>query len=235
MAEPRPNRRELLRAGLTGISTLTLSGLYRLKAAAREGLPSPSTDTAVILVWLRGGASHLDTFDPKPDAPLEYRGVFSPIPTSVSGIQICELLPQLASIADRYTLVRSLSHSGGGHPAGSLQVLGGDPDAADKLVPVYPDWMSIVSYLRNNPQQDLPNYVALNPIDRYDNFTIAGPTYLGSRFGPFQVIGDASRPDFHVPNVGGGNDRLVNRATLKQRLDHLRRSIDSDGMMRAFD
>ena len=156
----------------------------------------------MILVWLRGGASHLDTFDPKPDAPSEFRGPFSAIDTNVPGIGISELLPRLARIADRYTLLRSVAHTGGGHPSGSLQILAGDSDPQDKVIPVLPDWMSVVNYLRRAPGREIPNYVAVNPVDRYDSFTIAGPTYLGPSHEAFKVLGDPSAPGFEVPNIG---------------------------------
>jgi uncharacterized protein (DUF1501 family) len=235
----RSSRREFLRAGLTGFSSLTLGGMLRSRTCAEALGTKPRRNTAVILVWLRGGASHIDTFDPKPLAPVEYRGVYAPIRTNVSGIQICELLPRLARIADRYALIRSLSHTGGGHPAGSLQVLGGDPDAQDKLSPVFPDWMSVASYLRRDPDHDIPNYVAINPVDRYDNFTIAGSTYLGPRYEPFKLVGDLSDPEFRVPNIGISDAsqarRLPQRMTLKDRLDRLRRAIEDDEAIQAFD
>lgn len=229
------HRREFLRAGLTGFTGLTLSELYRLRA---RGAESRSENTAVILVWLRGGASHLDTFDPKPDAPSEFRGPFAPIDTKTPGIRITELLPRLASISDRYALLRSVAHTGGGHPAGSLQVLGGDPDAQDKVKPVYPDWMTIANYLRHDPSRTIPNYVAINPVDRYDSFTIAGSTYLGPSYEPFTVIGDPSQPNFEVPNIGLAPDkqgRLRERLDLKSSLDRLQRDVDQSGVVDAVD
>jgi len=233
------HRREFLRAGLTGFSCLSLAGFYQQRALAEVLQENKGPDTAVILVWLRGGASHLDTFDPKPDAPTEFRGPFSPLQTNVNGIQISELFPRLAAMADKYALVRSLAHTGGGHPAGSLQVLGGDPDAADKLKPVLPDWMSVANYLRYDPARSIPNYVAINPVDNYDNFTIAGSTYLGPAYEPFRVTGDPSQPNFQVPNVGTSDEsqlsRLSSRVTLKQQLDKLKRSTDIASSLNAFD
>src|SRR5450755_1459755 len=87
-------RRGFLRLGLAGFSGLTLPELFRLRADA--GLPTPARRSAIIVVWLHGGASHLETYDPKPQAPAEYRGPFSPIATKVLGLQICELLPRHA-------------------------------------------------------------------------------------------------------------------------------------------
>src|SRR5437660_1955180 len=175
-------RREFLRIGLSGFASLSFPGLLQLRAHAA---PAPSrSKTAVILVWLRGGASHLETYDPKPDAPSEFRGVFSPISTCVPGMQICELLPRHAKIADRFTLLRSMTHTGGGHPSGSLQMLTGDPDPQAKEKPIFPDWMTVANFLRGDRTRALPNYVGVNPITRYDNFTIAGSAYLNPSYGP---------------------------------------------------
>ncbi len=193
----------------------------------------------MIIVWLRGGCSHLDTYDPKPDAGSEYAGPFSPIATKVPGMRLTELLPRQARLADKFTLLRSMAHTGGGHPSGSLQLLSGDPDAQDKILPVYPDVMSVAHYLRARKATDLPNYVGVNPIIRYDNFTIAGPGYLGPSYEPFAVVGDPSRPEFKVPNVGladaAAQDRLQGRVNLRQSLDSFRRAVDDSGVMRAMD
>ncbi|MCA9170848.1 MAG: DUF1501 domain-containing protein, partial [Planctomycetales bacterium] len=244
------HRREILRAGLTGFASLSLGNLLKARSCAqlaenaRRDDSSPavrlksSRRTAIILVWLRGGASHLETFDPKPQAPVEFRGIYRSIPTNVPGIHVSELLPRLSAMADRYALVRSLSHTGGGHPAGSLQVLGGDPDAADKPGPVFPDWMSVVSALRAHQAGDIPNYVAVNPVDNYDNFVIAGPTHLGTRCDPFKVVGDVSLPDFQVPNISldpRAAARLPARRTLKQNLDRLQRQVDNTMEFEAVD
>ena len=230
-----PSRREILRAGLVGFSSLSLPGLLQWRALAGT---KPAEKTAVILVWLRGGASHLETFDPKPEAPAEFRGPFGAIDTNVAGIRTSELLPTLATMADKYALLRSMAHTGGGHPAGSLQILAGDPDAADKVKPVYPDWMSVVSYLRRDPTRSIPNYVAVNPVDNYDSFTIAGPTYIGPAYEPFKVTGDVSSPTFQVPNIGlaaGQQSSLEGRVALKGSLDRIRRGLDNSGLMSAVD
>jgi len=222
---------------LAGFAGLTLPGLLRLRALANR--PATELRTAVILVWMRGGCSHLDTYDPKPDAPSEYRGPFAPIATRTPGMRITELLPRHARLAHRFTLLRSVAHTGGGHPAGSLQMLSGDPDAPDKLRPVYPDFMSVANYLRSDPARPLPNYVGVNPIVNYDNFTIAGPAYVGERYGPFAVTGDPSAPGFRVPNVGIDDphvlDTLRTRLSLQKQLDTIRRDLDRSGTMQAMD
>ena len=230
------DRRQFLRFAFTGFATLTLPQLLRLRAATSTSDREP---TAIILVWLRGGASHLETFDCKPEAASEIRGPFRPIRTNVPGIDVCELLPRLSQMADRYAILRSASHTGGGHPSGSLQVLGGDPDPNDKIEPRFPDWMTIANFLRSGRPRAIPNYVAVNPIDRYDSFTIAGPTYLGPAYEPFQVYGDPSSPDFAVPNIGLSDDaqkaRLRDRVDLRQSFDRVRSEIDETKMMEAMD
>src|SRR5215203_381915 len=127
--ETSPSRREFLRAGLAGMGTLSLPGLLNLRAAG--GVPDAGERKAVIIIWLRGGCSHLDTYDPKPDAASDYRGPFATIDTAVPGLQFSELLPRQAQIADKFSVLRSMAHTGGGHPAGSLQLLSGDPDPQD--------------------------------------------------------------------------------------------------------
>lgn len=235
------SRRTLLQAGLTGFSSLSLAGLLRARvhAAAPRSTKAASEKTAVILVWLRGGCSHLDTFDPKPDAPTDYRGPFRPIDTKVPGMQLTELLPMLSQQSHRFSLLRSMSHTGGGHPAGSLQILGGDADAQDKPKPILPDWMSIASALRRDPANSLPNYVAVNPVDSYDSFTIAGSTYLGPAYEPFRVVGDPSQPDFVVPNIGMHDpaqfQRFQRHHDLKSLFDRLPRNVDQSGLMEAVD
>ena len=113
-------RREFLRTGLAGFSSLSLPGLLRLKAQA--GLAEKRRNTAVIVVWLHGGATHLETYDPKPKAAAEFRGPFSPVTTRTPGLEICELVPRHAAISDKFTILRGVSHSLGAHRLGSESV-----------------------------------------------------------------------------------------------------------------
>lgn len=232
----RWSRREFLRVGLAGFGSLSLPGLLRLRA---ESSVAAAKRTAVIIVWLRGGCSHLDTYDPKPEISSDYRGPFSLIDTKIPGVRFSELIPRQAQVSDRFTLLRSMAHTGGGHPAGSLQLLSGDPDAQDKLVPVLPDWMSVANYLRSGSNQALPNYVGVNPITRYDSFTIAGPAYLGAGYEPFAVTGDPSAPNFRVPNIGLSDPqlagRLSERVQLRRSFDDARRAIERSTEHSAMD
>ena len=230
-------RREFLRTGLTGFGSLSLPGLLSLRAEA--GLAAAGPRTALILVWLRGGASHLETYDPKPEAASEFRGPYGALATRVPGLRLGELLPRHAQIADRFTILRSMAHTGGGHPAGSLQILTGDTAAQDKPKPEFPDFLTVANYLRFDPARKIPNYVGVNPIVNYDNFVIAGSAYLGARYDPFRVTGDPSAPSFQVPNIGLRTPQdaahLRDRVGLRASFDRMRRGIDSSGTMQAID
>jgi hypothetical protein len=224
-----------MRVGMAGFATLSWPGLLRLRA--ENALKPANERTAIIMVWLPGGMSHIDTYDPKPDIGSEYRGPFKTIGTKVKGTRISELLPLHAKIADKFTIVRSMNQRAGGHPAGSMQLLSGDSDERDKPKPRLPDWMSVANYLRskgpkrNNP---LPNYVGVNPPTEYN-----GPAYLGDSYSPFSVTDDPNRPNFEVPNIGLANSaeaaRLSDRVALRQSLDNLERSFDKENELGALD
>lgn len=233
-------RRGFLRLGLGGFTSLSLPALFRLQAVAAEQNSSGSSvseKTAVIMVWKPGGCSHIDTYDPKPDAAAEYRGPFGVIDTKVPGLQFTELLPMQAAMADKFTVLRSMRQTAGGHPAGSMQMLSGDPDTRDKPKPRFPDWMTVTNYLRakEGPRTNpLPAYVGINPPLEYN-----GPAYLGDAWSPFTVSGDPSAPTFSVPNIGLTDQneirRLGRRASLRQNLDNLERSFDRLGELGALD
>src|SRR5579884_730440 len=114
-------RREFLRLGALALGGLRLDDLIAARAAARQ----PDPDTSVILFWMWGGPSQFETYDPKPDAPGEYRGPFRPISTTVPGMDLCELFPLKAKLGDRIALIRSLHHTMSAHNDGSVEVLTG--------------------------------------------------------------------------------------------------------------
>ncbi|MCC6508606.1 MAG: DUF1501 domain-containing protein [Pirellulaceae bacterium] len=234
-------RRGFLRMGLAGFASLSLPGILRMQsiAAASEtaSQAKPREKTAVIMVWKPGGCSHVDTYDPKPTATSDYRGPFSTIPTKVAGMHFTELLPMQAKIADKFTVLRSMRQTAGGHPAGSMQMLSGDPDTRDKPKPRLPDWMTVTNYLRSQegPRTNpLPAYVGINPPLEYN-----GPAYLGDAYSPFTVHGDPNSPTFSVPNIGLSDQnevqRIGRRANLRQKLDTLTRSFDQLGELGALD
>ncbi len=232
-------RRSFMRLGIAGFASLSLPGVMRLRAASPDASTAAAKreKTAVIMVWKPGGCSHIDTYDPKPDATTEYRGPFGTIPTKVTGMRFTELLPMQASIADKFTVLRSMHQTAGGHPAGSMQLLSGDSDTRDKPAPRLPDWMSVANYMRSKdgPRTNpLPTYVGVNPPGSY-----VGQAYLGETYAPFSVTGDPNSPNFVVPNIGLTNaseiDRLGRRVSLRQKLDTMSRAFDQYGELGALD
>jgi len=240
----RGSRRHFLQAGLAGFATLSLPQILRLQshgtasASERSGQEKSGREkTAVIMVWQPGGLSHLDSFDPKPHVAAEYRGPFGTIPTKVPGLQFTELFPRHAAIADKFTVLRSMYQTAGGHPAGSMQLLSGDPDTRDKPKPRFPDWMTVANYLRSKSgarDNPLPAYVGVNPPLEYN-----GPAYLGDAYSPFTVHGDPNSPSFSVPNIGLSDTneatRLGRRSGLRRNLDTLERAFDQRGELAALD
>ncbi|MCY2943652.1 MAG: DUF1501 domain-containing protein [Planctomycetota bacterium] len=232
-------RRAFLQTGLAGFATLSLPNILKLKSHCLAGSSNPSTSEkkAVIMVWQPGGMSHIDSYDPKPDSGSEYRGPFKLISTKVPGLQFTELLPRQAAIADKLVVLRSMRQTAGGHPAGSMQLLSGDPDTRDKPKPKYPDWMAVSNYLlaqkgpRTNP---LPAYVGINPPTEYN-----GPAYLGDAYSPFVVSGNPDSPSFSVPNISLADQdevrRIGRRSNLRQKLDTLERGFDQARELAALD
>lgn len=231
-------RRAFLQTGLAGLATLSLPALLKLRSrAAAPPVGERSERKAVIMVWQPGGLSHLDSYDPKPESGTEYRGPFKLINTRVTGMQFTELLPRQAAIADKLVVLRSMRQSAGGHPAGSMQLLSGDPDTRDKPKPKYPDWMTVSNYMlaqKGRPKGPLPSYVGINPPLEYN-----GPAYLGDAYSPFVVSGDPNAPTFSVPNIGLTDPdevrRIGRRSTLRQKLDTLERSFDHARDLEALD
>jgi hypothetical protein len=185
------------------------------------------------VVWLQGGASHLETYDPKPRAPAEIRGPYKAIATRVPGMQICELLPRHAQVADKFTLLRSLVHTGFCHQQGNQQLFTGHPVQILKLKPDDPDLFAITQHLRSPSSTTLPGHVGVNPIP------YLGPAYLGPTYEPFAVYGDPNWPDFEVPNIALRNPaergRLNGRMGLRLRLDRIRQAVERDHQVRAHD
>jgi len=228
------SRREFLRAGTLALGGLELADLLAARAAAGHALPA---DTSVILFWMWGGPSQLETYDPKPTAPTEYRGPFRPIATSVAGTEICELFPLQAKLAHRFSLVRSLHHEMSSHNDGSIEVLTGKtPAKADPTSTArseHPDFAMIAGRVRGPGPHSLPGYVG---IPRQPFMT--QPTYLGLAHRAFDA-GDPSVPGFKPPNLsldaGLNASRLADRQNLVAQLDRYRRDLDLDGGLAATD
>lgn len=233
------SRREFLRVGGLGLGGLTLADLFRLRArAAQAGRPDP--DTSLIFIWLPGGPPHMETYDMKPDAPVEYRGEFHPIRTVVPGLDVCELLPLHAKVADKFNIVRSIAHEFADHGGGHKRFMTGRiPKSPVEFVNDAPAVGSIVAKMREHRRAGVPNYIAgTDPgRDGVDVFSM-GAAYLGLAYTPFTVAGDPSSADFKVPNLAPIAEvagRLDDRARLLADFDRMRRSLDATGAMESMD
>ncbi len=226
-------RRRFLQLGSLVLGTAALSP-WKLRAN------TSTPDTSVIFIWLPGGPPHMETYDMKPDAPVEYRGQFRPIPTVVPGIQVCELLPLHAKVADRFTLIRSVAHQFADHGGGHKRFLTGrDPMSPVGFVNDHPMVGSMVAKMRDGLRRGVPNYVAgMDPgRDHIDVFSF-GSAYLGPATHPFTVSGDPSAPTFKVPNLGVPAevaDQAKERVGLLERLDTTTAAKDASGLMGAID
>jgi hypothetical protein len=234
------SRRSFLTAGLLGVAGLTLPQWLRLKAGAAEA-GSPTKDTAVILIWLDGGPTQLDTYDLKPNAPAEFRGAMKPTRTNVPGIEICDLMPAQARLMDKLAIVRSLEHTTGDHFEGAHWMLTGYKGSnAANLDPMHPSAGSITAKMRGANRPGLPAYVAVPvaaSVGLVPGYNSAA--YLGSSYNPFQSGGDPNAPNFTVQNLAlpGGLTvaQLQDRRQLLSSFDTLRRDIDRSGTLDSLD
>ena len=227
------SRRELFRFGLSGVAGLTLPDLLRARDATAAGAsPHGGRDTAVIVVWCHGGASHLETYDPKPDAPAEYRGPFPAIETSLSGLRYSELMPRQAKLAHRTALIRGVAHRGICHQQGLQTLMTGKEQLALKNKSEHPDCMCVIGQKRARPGDVLPANVGLPPLP------YGGAAYLGPGHEAFSVGGNPNDPKFEVPNIAltdAARSRLGRRLGLLGSIDDGRRYFREDREIQARD
>ena len=189
----RPTRREFLRVGALGTFGITLADLLRAeRVRAAEGKSGPKAKS-VIHIFLPGGMAHQESFDPKPYAPLEYRGSFGVTKTAIPGEVFCDTMPHTARIADKITVIRSMTHGEAAHERGTHNMFTGQrPSPAT----VFPSMGSVVSHELGS-REDLPPYVCIpNQPNPY-----AGTGYLGSSFGPFSLGSDPASGGFKVRDL----------------------------------
>ncbi|HMC64269.1 MAG TPA: DUF1501 domain-containing protein [Gemmataceae bacterium] len=243
----RLGRRGFLEAALAG---LTLPSLLQARAAT-GATGAAGRDTAVIQVWLGGAASHIETYDPKPAAPVEFRGPFQPIATNVPGIRICETLPQHARIMHKVALLRSVHHTHSDHQHAMHWCLTGHAPAENPFKrSSHPSTGSVAARVRRGGQSPSPPYVCMGyPLDEPAGVRMLPhrAAYWGSSYDPFEILnqrtGDGKDPgldrDFHIHcldlAVGLTPRTLTNRYTLLTRLDHLRRNADRSAESGAMD
>ncbi|WP_164101005.1 DUF1501 domain-containing protein [Candidatus Laterigemmans baculatus] len=226
------SRRSFLQAGALGVGGITLSDFFKLKA---EGaVRSSAAGRSVILFWLSGGPGHMETWDPKPLAPAEYRGPFGAIETSVPGIQFGELMPEQARLAHHLAVVRTVNHGSGDHTKGNHWMLTGFEGPAfnspDNRQQRRPAMGSVVARLRGANEAGMPPYAAVPHLRGGTDNLFHYAAYLGGGWNPFVVNSDPSDAKFSVRDLTLGKglslQRLSDRRSLMQSLDTFRASAD---------
>lgn len=212
------HRRDALKVGMLSLLGLTLPKYFALadatkKAAAGATHPAPNVSTgtadSAVLIWLAGGPSHLDTWDLKPDAPLEIRGNFQPLETNVSGIRISEHMPRVAKQADKLCIVRSVTSPTGAHEIGTHYMLTGFLPLPGFAVPSY----GAVASSLLGPRSALPPYISVQqPLDEM------GAGFLGAALNPFSPGSDPANPNFRVRDLNASKDMTVEKLDRRRAL-----------------
>ena len=223
-------RRDFIQLGVGGILGLGMGDLMNLRADAVRAAGKPNPDNVnCILVWLDGGPTHFETFDPKPDAPSDVRGEFKPIPTNVAGVHFCETVPRLARSLDKMAILRSICHKDPNHGGGNHYMMTGAPTPVPvncgSSVSFHPSFGSIVSHIRG-VKGGLPSYATLPRKSRS-----AGPHFLGGQHAPFVIDGDPNKEGYRVRDVvlpkSISEGRANNRLKLRESLDRMLRIVDA--------
>ncbi len=215
-------RRDFLRVG--GLGALGLGGLMQAREAlANDG--QASRDTSVVWLWLGGGPTHVETFDPKMSAPVEYRSVTGDVKTRIPGVSLGGNFEQMAQVADKMAFVRSFHHGNSGHGGGTHWVMTGYNNRGidNGGLPSRPSMGSITAKHRgaNHPVSGMPTYVRLGGIGS------DGPAFLGTPYAPFGTSGESRKNMSLQTNIG----RLEDRRGLLTGLDRLRRTADRQGVV----
>jgi hypothetical protein len=226
-------RRDFLRVGALGMLGLTLADWFRLSAFGQV-----SGDTAkarsVIQLWMGGGPSHLDTFDPKPGAGEEYCGPYKkPVPTNVPDISLCEMLPMMAKQADKLAILRGMTHPANGHETATYIMQTGTLPSGDLVYPAVGAVVALKKGHEAGHEGALPPYVTItNPLGRFSE-----TGFLGSTYSPFATGGDPNAKDFRVGGLGSSTSeqRLESRRSLLQAVDSFARDREQEGELRKMD
>ena len=219
-------RRDVLWVGGLGAIGLSLPDFFERQSRAAGG-SGGGRDISCILVWLQGGISHIDSFDPKPAAPAEIRGEFATIATNVPGISVCDPLARLAVHQDKYSILRSLNPKNGSHGVADAYMMSGHPFNQSIT---YPAYGAVIAKERGD-RRSMPPYVQLGTqIDQRFGGGVAG--FLGDQFNPFVLPGDASSPRFTVRDVdlpgGIDRDRFAYRMKVLKAVDTWQHKVESE-------
>jgi hypothetical protein len=228
-----PTRRDVIRVGWLGTLGLSLSSFLKL-ATARAAEPARKIEPkakSVIHIYLQGGFAHMDSFDPKPDAPAEYRGILETVPTKLTGERFSEHMAKTAAVADKLTIVRGMTHTEVDHSRGQHSMFTGyRPSPAL----VYPSMGSVTAH-ELGPRQDMPPYIAVptagNPY--------LGSGYLSNAYGPFGLGGDPGRQGFTVRDMslpsGVDEAQFASRKEWKELVDDHFAKTEKDDALATMD
>jgi hypothetical protein len=216
-------RRDSLQLGLTTLLGGGLANALRARETANE----PAAKSC-ILIWMDGGPSHFETFDPKPDAPVEFRGEFKTVATKAPGVFFSEHMTKLAGMSDKFAIIRSIRHDQGNHGAGNHYMMTGAPPripvGCGAFVSFHPSLGSVVSHEKPAPP-GLPAYFSLPSMSRS-----GGPNFLGAKHAPFIVDGDPNGAAFRVRDVALPTEitagRFADRSDLRSEVDRFQRIVD---------
>lgn len=221
-------RRDCLKLGLGSLVAGGFVGSLQARAVASDALQKNREADACILIWMDGGPTHYETFDPKPLAPVEIRGEFEPIQTRVSGVHFSRHMKEMAAIADKLAVVRSIRHNQGNHGAGNHYMMTGAPPripvGCGAFVSFHPSLGSVVAKELGAPN-GMPPYFSMPSMSRS-----GGPNFLGAKYAPFVVADDPNRRGFRVRDValpsGLDDGQFAARRDIRQAIDKMRRIRD---------
>ncbi|MBU6172757.1 MAG: DUF1501 domain-containing protein [Planctomycetes bacterium] len=224
------SRRDFLYAGWLGGAGLTLGNMLQIESRA-DGKALAAKAKSVIHIYLQGGFPHMDSFDPKPDAPPEYRGILDPIQTSIAGVYFSSHMVESAAIADQLTIVRSMSHTEVDHSRGEHSMFTGyRPSPAL----VYPSVGSVVAQ-EYGPREAMPPYVCVPN----QGSQFLGSGYLSNACGPFSLGSDPARSNFSVRDLslpkGVNSDRFEKRKSWRKLVDQHFASLEADDTLSTMD
>ena len=226
------SRREAVQRTLLGAAGLVLG--HHLSLRALVAAPSAKAKAkSVIQIWMWGGPSHLDTWDPKPEAGNDYCGPLNkPIPTNLDGVRICELMPLLAKLADKYAIIRSMTHGNNGHETASYMVQTARAQGGREVFPSVGAVVSLFKGVQAGYKGLLPPYIVLT--EPQGRFSEAG--FLGARYKPFATGGDPGQTKFAVEGVvapGISDERQRERRELLHKLNTLEHAMPGDAQLAA--
>lgn len=220
------SRRDCLQLGLSAFLGGGLATALRARTSDAKSI-APKAKSC-ILIWMDGGPTHYETFDPKPDAPAEIRGEFKPLATKTSGMVLSEHMTKLAAISNKLAIVRSIRHDQGNHGAGNHYLMTGAPPripvGCGAFVSFHPSLGSVIAHEKPAPV-GLPSYFSLPSMTRS-----GGPNFLGAKYAPFVADGDPNNANYRIRDValpsGITEGRFADRSDLRAEVDRFQRFLD---------